>query len=133
MSHYTRRRGPDTPKRERIPMALVPVSDVRIVCIYCILPAVVLLPPALAASQVDGMNAVCHPLLGGCNHGFEVEPADVLRIRLAEREQEERAASAHWSVKVAQEVFDGIAAGTICPTGWQGICVCEPPCRGAVQ
>lgn len=132
MSHVVRR-GKPMPKRERIPLSQVPTSDVRVTCIFCLAAAVVLLPDAIAAAQADGMNAVCHPLLGGCAHGFEVGEPDRLRIRLAERERSERAASAHWSVKVAQEVFDGIAAGTICPTGWQGICVCEPPCRGTVQ
>lgn len=32
------------------------------------------LPPPLRAIQPDGTTHVCHPALGGCNHGFEVKP-----------------------------------------------------------
>jgi hypothetical protein len=41
-------------------------------CPICLAPdAVVALPPPLLAVQPDRTTHVCHPALGGCNHGFE--------------------------------------------------------------
>lgn len=39
-------------------------------CPFCLAPAVTALPPPLLAEQSDGTTHVCHPALGGCNHGF---------------------------------------------------------------
>lgn len=75
---------PETPKRQRVPQALVPVTRARAVCTFCLLPAVMLLPDAIAAAQPDGVNAVCHPEVGGCNHGFVMAADDVERMRAAE-------------------------------------------------
>lgn len=40
-------------------------------CPLCGAKAVVALPAAILAEQPDATTHVCHPLLGGCNHGFE--------------------------------------------------------------
>lgn len=39
-------------------------------CSLCQQRAVVPLPDPVRAEQTDGTTHVCHPLLGGCNHGF---------------------------------------------------------------
>lgn len=39
-------------------------------CQLCGVAAVVPLPPSLLAQQTDGTTHVCHPGMGGCNHGF---------------------------------------------------------------
>jgi len=39
-------------------------------CPFCLVDAVVALPPPLALAQPDGTTHVCHPVFGGCNHGF---------------------------------------------------------------
>ena len=39
-------------------------------CQFCGKRAIIELPPALRAEQTDGTTHVCHPLAGGCNHGF---------------------------------------------------------------
>lgn len=39
-------------------------------CQLCGADAVVPLPPELLAQQTDGTTHVCHPGMGGCNHGF---------------------------------------------------------------
>lgn len=42
------------------------------VCLSCFRSnTIVPLPPALLAKQPDSTTHVCHPTLGGCNHGFE--------------------------------------------------------------
>lgn len=40
-------------------------------CPFCKRAAIVLLPAELRAEQPDGTTHVCHPLAGGCNHGFQ--------------------------------------------------------------
>lgn len=35
--------------------------------------SIVELPPSLRAAQPDDTTHVCHPLAGGCNHGFALE------------------------------------------------------------
>lgn len=42
-------------------------------CPQCGAAALCLLPFELMLKQPDGTNIVCHPVLGGCNHGFEAE------------------------------------------------------------
>ena len=44
-------------------------------CPLCGALAVVALPPAIKAEQPDATTHVCHPLAGGCNHGFELQEA----------------------------------------------------------
>lgn len=50
-------------------------------CPFCLaMDVVVELPEPLRAIQPDGTTHVCHPTLGGCNHGFakteeEAQPA----------------------------------------------------------
>lgn len=39
-------------------------------CPKCGVHAVVLLTPEQRLAQPDDTTHVCHPLLGGCNHGF---------------------------------------------------------------
>ena len=39
-------------------------------CSMCGKVAVVDLAPHFLAKQTDGTTHVCHPVLGGCNHGF---------------------------------------------------------------
>lgn len=39
-------------------------------CPLCGHLAICELPPVLLAKQTDGTTLVCHPLHGGCNHGF---------------------------------------------------------------
>jgi hypothetical protein len=41
-------------------------------CGMCGVNAVVPLTPGQLASQPDSTTHVCHPALGGCNHGFEL-------------------------------------------------------------
>ena len=50
-------------------------SDLAMGCPKCGELAVVNLPPHELAKQKDGTTHVCHPALGGCNHGFEVSHA----------------------------------------------------------
>lgn len=39
-------------------------------CPFCGEACIALLPLPLAAKQIDGTTHVCHPSIGGCNHGF---------------------------------------------------------------
>jgi hypothetical protein len=41
-------------------------------CPFCGKARIVVLPPPVAAQQPDGTTHVCHPAIGGCNHGFEM-------------------------------------------------------------
>lgn len=41
-------------------------------CPLCGKVRIVVLPPPEAAKQTDGTTHVCHPSIGGCNHGFEM-------------------------------------------------------------
>lgn len=50
-------------------------SPVVSMCPLCGALAVVELPPAVVAEQPDDTTHVCHPLAGGCNHGFSTKPA----------------------------------------------------------
>jgi hypothetical protein len=43
-------------------------SHVESRCPFCEALAIVRLPARIA--QADGTTHVCHPLMGGCNHGF---------------------------------------------------------------
>ena len=43
-------------------------------CPLCKHIAVVPLSDAMARQQPDGTTLVCHPVLGGCNHGFQLVP-----------------------------------------------------------
>jgi len=45
-------------------------SRVEAICPFCHRNAVVRLPARIAAQQTDGTTHVCHPIAGGCNHGF---------------------------------------------------------------
>jgi len=45
---------------------------ISIVCPMCGALAVVELPEAIKAKQPDGTTHVCHPIPGGCNHGFSM-------------------------------------------------------------
>jgi len=42
-------------------------------CQFCRKQALVLLSRLALSVQPDKTNVDCHPLLGGCNHGFELE------------------------------------------------------------
>lgn len=44
-------------------------------CQICGKTAVVDLAPHELAKQTDGTTHVCHPVLGGCNHGFAKDAA----------------------------------------------------------
>ena len=44
-------------------------------CAVCGKSAIVKLEGIVLAEQTDGTTHVCHPLAGGCNHGFEAAPA----------------------------------------------------------
>jgi rRNA maturation protein Nop10 len=46
------------------------VSEVVAQCPMCGERAVVKLPAAIRREQPDDTTHVCHPLAGGCNHGF---------------------------------------------------------------
>lgn len=43
-------------------------------CPMCGYIAVLALPASLREIQPDATTHVCHPALGGCNHGFEERP-----------------------------------------------------------
>ncbi len=45
------------------------------VCQFCGAVALVSLPLPLLQAQPDDTTHVCHPALGGCNHGFSCKPA----------------------------------------------------------
>ena len=47
-------------------------GDTAVPCQLCGAKAVVALPPRLLSVQPDSTTHVCHPGLGGCNHGFTV-------------------------------------------------------------
>jgi hypothetical protein len=59
------------------PAPKVPASAVPLIplcpCPRCGVPAIVELTPAQRLAQPDDTTHVCHPLLGGCNHGFTDE------------------------------------------------------------
>lgn len=42
-------------------------------CSMCGSVSVVALPEALLGEQPDDTTHVCHPVAGGCNHGFAIE------------------------------------------------------------
>jgi len=42
-------------------------------CPRCRQAAVVRLPEALIALQPDDSTHICHPIVGGCNHGFALD------------------------------------------------------------
>lgn len=42
-------------------------------CRFCGVQAIVALPPHLLTIQPDDTTHVCHPGLGGCNHGFAID------------------------------------------------------------
>jgi hypothetical protein len=42
----------------------------QLACPNCGHASLVELPPPLLAKETDGTNVVCHPNMGGCNHGF---------------------------------------------------------------
>lgn len=45
------------------------------VCPLCLaVDSIVALPPPLLKKQPDNTTHVCHPMRGGCNHGFAEEP-----------------------------------------------------------
>lgn len=48
-------------------------SDEAQLCPICDTVAVVNLAPHELAKQPDETTHVCHPVLGGCNHGFSVD------------------------------------------------------------
>lgn len=50
-------------------------------CPLCRAFAVIELPPAVLAEQPDDTTHVCHPLIGGCNHGFALEAPEVYRTK----------------------------------------------------
>lgn len=41
-------------------------------CPFCGKRRIVALPAPMAAGQYDGTTHVCHPSIGGCNHGFAI-------------------------------------------------------------
>lgn len=53
------------------------ISRVLCACPKCGTLAIVELPAVLRAAQLDGTTHVCHPAVGGCNHGFALEPGKV--------------------------------------------------------
>lgn len=57
-------------------------SRVESKCMMCGAGAVVKLPRGIAQEQHDGTTHVCHPSVGGCNHGFT---RDVLDPALTEQ------------------------------------------------
>lgn len=50
------------------------MADKPVACAMCGTAAIVMLPPSLIARQPDDTTHVCHPGLGGCNHGFSCLP-----------------------------------------------------------
>lgn len=55
-------------------------------CPFCAQAVVVELPPPLKNAQPDGTTHVCHPALGGCNHGFAKQAASNKKPRRTLRE-----------------------------------------------
>lgn len=49
---------------------VVTSADEAVKCSLCGAVAVVPLSPSQVAAQPDDTTHVCHPGLGGCNHGF---------------------------------------------------------------
>lgn len=43
-------------------------------CPFCRAVAIIELPEAVRAEQPDDTTHVCHPMAGGCNHGFSDLP-----------------------------------------------------------
>lgn len=43
-------------------------------CPLCNALAIILLPDEVLADQPDSTTHVCHPIAGGCNHGFDTAP-----------------------------------------------------------
>lgn len=50
-------------------------ADKAVPCILCGKTAVLPLSPPDLAKQTDGTTHVCHPSIGGCNHGFAMKVA----------------------------------------------------------
>jgi hypothetical protein len=48
-------------------------SKIERCCPLCGVRAIVALPAVLLAEQPDDTTHVCHPSLGGCNHGFALD------------------------------------------------------------
>jgi len=48
-------------------------SEIVATCKLCGARAIVELPPELLVEQPDDTTHVCHPALGGCNHGFALD------------------------------------------------------------
>lgn len=53
-------------------VALYTMKD-RSLCPFCNVIAIVPLTPKQLAEQPDDTTHVCHPALGGCNHGFALD------------------------------------------------------------
>lgn len=51
-------------------------------CSKCGERAIIKLEGKLLAEQTDGTTHVCHPLAGGCNHGFSDKPTTKRRRRV---------------------------------------------------
>jgi hypothetical protein len=51
---------------------VLPPEAERRACPFCLTRTVVPLPPSILEIQTDGTTHVCHPSIGGCNHGFAV-------------------------------------------------------------
>lgn len=49
-------------------------------CSQCGARAIVALAGGILAEQTDGTTHVCHPLAGGCNHGFALGGLDWLDL-----------------------------------------------------
>jgi hypothetical protein len=49
------------------------ISPIVATCPKCGKRAVIRLRGAALAEQTDGTTHVCHPSVGGCNHGFALE------------------------------------------------------------
>ncbi len=49
------------------------VSEIVSACPMCGERAVIKLPAAIRRERPDDTTHVCHPLAGGCNHGFALE------------------------------------------------------------
>lgn len=59
-------------------------------CQLCGKQALTILPPPVLKRQPDRTNVVCHPSLGGCNHGFEMSDWPVNTTPSKPRKRERR-------------------------------------------